>query len=677
MNVEAQPPAVPPFHLSISLNVLEHLGINLYSNVPSVLSEIVANAWDADAAEVRIAWDRADQRIVIVDDGTGMTADEVNARFLKVGHSRRDDQPGTTAKGRRPMGRKGIGKLSLFSIAGTIEVETARDGERSAFRMRHDDIRRKITQQGGVGVYHPEPLPPDRIDFAHGTRITLTELRKRQTAATPKALRKRVARRFSVLGGSDGFDVFVEGERVTAADRDYYDKLQYCWTYGDQPELTTLAANLEHVEARPVGGVGSGLAITGWLGTVREVGQLRDENNDNLNRIAVFVRGKVAQEDILGEFSERGVYASYLIGELRVDGLDEYDGPGTVRDEDAATSSRQNLVEDDERYSALKDFLAAELKDISNRWADWRADAGAKRALEIPAVADWMNGLQPAVRAKARKWLGKLNRIRIDDVEEHKQLVKHAVLGFEFYRLHENLEALDAISDDSLPAALGLFQELDGLEANLYGQIVQQRIKVIQTLQQKVDDNALEKAIQEFLFDHLWLLDPSWERAEGTSVMETRVRAMFDEVDAELTDDERRGRLDIGYRKVAGEHVIVELKRPERLLGKTEMIEQCEKYLSAMMRLLEAQGTPHELVEIVFVLGRPPREWDNPGGKDRALNQLRENRTRVVFYDELLVNAEKSYRDYLDRRGDMDSLGKIIAAIDDYAPEAPATGSSS
>ena len=30
--------------MSISLNALEHLGINLYSNIPAVLSEIVANA---------------------------------------------------------------------------------------------------------------------------------------------------------------------------------------------------------------------------------------------------------------------------------------------------------------------------------------------------------------------------------------------------------------------------------------------------------------------------------------------------------------------------------------------------------------------------------------------------------------------------------------------------------
>ena len=55
----------------------------------------------------------------------------------------------------------------------------------------------------------------------------------------------------------------------------------------------------------------------------------------------------------MGTFSERGIYASYLIGELRVDGLDRYDGGETECDEDAATSSRQQLVEDDPRFAEL------------------------------------------------------------------------------------------------------------------------------------------------------------------------------------------------------------------------------------------------------------------------------------------------------------------------------------
>ncbi len=608
------------FSLTISLNVLEHLGINLYSNVPSVLSEIVANAWDADAEKVEVDWDRANGRIIIQDDGTGMTENELNERFLKVGYRRRDEQSGLTGLKRHPMGRKGIGKLSLFSIAGTVDIETQKNGQKSAFRMRLKDIRSEVQKGGGSGTYRPSGLPTNKIDFEHGTRITLTDLRHRQTTATSKALRKRVARRFSILGEQYDFKVLIDRQEVTPADRDYYSKLQYLWTYGDEHEVAKLATNAEKREPRPVPVYDDQLHIVGWLGTVKESKQLKDEEGDNLNRIAIFVRGKMAQEDILSDFAERGVYASYLIGELKVDGFDLYDGPQTEHDEDAATSSRQRLVEDDERYQKLKAFVAAELKYIQGKWADFRAEDGTKRALEIPAVRAWIDGLKPAVRTKAQKWLGKLNRINMDDLDEQKQLIKHAVLGFEFYRLNENLDELDNISDVTLITVLEIFRELDGLEANLYGQIVQQRMKVIRTLQEKVDENALEKAIQQYLFDHLWLLDASWERAEGTEVMEKSVTKMFEGITANLRPEERSGRLDIGYRKAAGGHVIIELKRPERVVNRSEMLSQSEKYLSGMLRLLEKQGNAHEPIDIIFVLGKPPTEWENPGGRDRVIS---------------------------------------------------------
>ena len=48
----ASPPKPSPYEMTVDLNVIEHLGINLYSNIAAVLSEAVANAWDADAEHV-------------------------------------------------------------------------------------------------------------------------------------------------------------------------------------------------------------------------------------------------------------------------------------------------------------------------------------------------------------------------------------------------------------------------------------------------------------------------------------------------------------------------------------------------------------------------------------------------------------------------------------------------
>ena len=94
----------PSFTMTISLNVLDHLGINLYSNVPAVLAETVGNAWDADAEHVEIEINKKARSIVITDDGHGMTADDINRKYLHVGYGRRLEPGGAiTQKHKRPV----------------------------------------------------------------------------------------------------------------------------------------------------------------------------------------------------------------------------------------------------------------------------------------------------------------------------------------------------------------------------------------------------------------------------------------------------------------------------------------------------------------------------------------------------------------------------------------------
>ena len=68
--------------MTISLNVLTHLGMGLYSNIAAVLSEVVANSWDADAENVCISIDTENKKIIIQDDGHGMTVEDANQKYL-------------------------------------------------------------------------------------------------------------------------------------------------------------------------------------------------------------------------------------------------------------------------------------------------------------------------------------------------------------------------------------------------------------------------------------------------------------------------------------------------------------------------------------------------------------------------------------------------------------------
>ena len=141
-----------------------------------------------------------------------------------------------------------------------------------------------------------------------------------------------LARRFSIIGTEYNFMVRINGEPVEITDRDYFHKLQYLWYYGEEGEKYIRFCNsekLEHkeqreekIEAESEADAGVvGYQVTGWIGTAVGSGDLKD-GEDNLNKIVIMVRGKLAQEDILEDFTEGGLYTKYLIGEIHADFLD-------------------------------------------------------------------------------------------------------------------------------------------------------------------------------------------------------------------------------------------------------------------------------------------------------------------------------------------------------------------
>ena len=532
---------VSPYRMTVGLNVLKHLGFGLYSNVPAVLAEVVANSWDADAQHVFIDIDTANGRITIRDDGHGMTVQAANDRYLYVGYERRKAAGGPRSPqlGRPVMGRKGIGKLSLFSIAKKVIIHSKSDGQIHGFTMDAADIEDAIADND-VGEYEPAPVDPGSIDIAtdSGTTIILTDL-LRQVDRSASWLRRRLARRFSIIGDAYQFAIELNGTPVTIADRGYYDKLQHIWTFGERGATAAAAADLTPV-ARPseIAGDG-GYHIEGWIGTAHRAGDLKDDDGESLNKIVIMVRDKLAQEDILEEFGEGGVYSKYVIGEIHADFLDLDDK------DDIQTTSRQQIIEEDPRYQALRAKIREDLKEIQNRWTDLRTAEGADEALKIPQLNGWYRSLEEEYRTPARRLFGRINRLPIESSAEKRQLFISSILAFESLRFRHLLDRINEVSGEDLIGLGNVFGQLDDLEASAYYQISKDRLAVIQKLTTLVDDNAKERAMQEHLFQHLWLLDPSWERATATARMEQSVKSALDGVDANLTEEQLRARLDI------------------------------------------------------------------------------------------------------------------------------------
>jgi hypothetical protein len=647
------------YALTIDLNALNHLGINLYSNIPAVISETVANSWDADAEHVWIDIDKTKRTVTITDDGWGMTEKDINEKYLRVGYSKREHEKVRTPKGRHVMGRKGIGKLSLFSIANVIEVHTVKSEngkavDKNALLMNAQAIKKQIEKKSGPDTYKPQVLDESVIEIDKGTRLILSDL-KSDAPLTTDFLRRRLARRFSIIGPEHKFEVLVDHVPITVEDRDYFKSIEYLWYFGDDSkQYADAAKNAKKVRhLSPV--IDSGEAqysISGWIGTFDEQKHI-DEGN---NTIVVLAWGKLVQEDLLTDLDEAGLFTKYLIGEVRADFIDDDE------QQDIATSDRQRLRTNDPRYKLLKEYVQQVVKtDIKLNWTDWRKEGATEKALKNPIVREWYASLHADSKVYARDVFERIERVALPDELLRRELYKQSILAFESFAHRQNLSALSSIGGgDEFQRFVGVFSTMDQLEEAYYYSIAHGRLEVLAKLE-GITPKTRERTIQEHIFNHLWLLDPSWERASTDARMELQIGKEWKKLDAKLTPDEKRARLDIKYRTAAGKHIIVELKRYGRKIDTIKLMEQVRKYQLAVKKVVEvAYPDQPQWIETVCILGHPPQP-ETEAVQNEAM--LRSVSARYVTYDQLIRQTRDSYRDYIDANKEISRIRELIQKL--------------
>ena len=592
-----------------------------------------------------------------------MTRDDCNEKFLTVGYARRAKDGGRTPGGRAVIGRKGIGKLSLFSIANAIEVHTVKDGnpdQKAGFIMDIDRIRSEIEGGGSsTTTCELEEVQASKITIPRGTMIKLTRLSKR-IGPEAGALRKSLARRFSIIDPAHSFGVVVNGEPITVEDRDYLNNLEYVWYMGREGERMTGRCRCREEIDGTVDDEG-GYRVSGWVGTAKRQEDIGDGNN----RIAIMARGKIIHEDILGNIKEGGIFSKYLVGEIQADFLD-IDG-----EEDIVTSSRQSVMEDSPRFVALKEHIQRTvIKKIESRWTKLRTENAREDALRDPAVKKWFGGLTANNRTYAERLFRRIQAYKGLETDAKIELYKSSIVAFETLAMHDHLSKLDTVSEGGgLDAFIKLLGDMDKLEAAHYLDITQCRRKILETFTGLVDENVMEEVMQKYLFDHLWLLDPSWERAGEDKRMEERFKDACGGIDASLTKEEENARVDIRYRTSAGMHIIVELKRHGARVNIHDLTRQVQKYNDAMEKLLRAREDRSPQISVVCVLGRDPGPGDNT---KRMQEQLKVYNARYVTYESLIHGAQRAYGEYIDR---WEGVKDIKELVDKIAFPSPPPGS--
>jgi len=124
----------------VAAQMLDHIGVSMYSKYPKAIGELVVNGYDADANYVFVDIRPNEDRITIEDNGEGMDERDIREGYMFLGSGQKRAIARTAIYHRLPIGNKGIGKLAGFGIARRIEVKTIKNGKALEFYLDRDDL---------------------------------------------------------------------------------------------------------------------------------------------------------------------------------------------------------------------------------------------------------------------------------------------------------------------------------------------------------------------------------------------------------------------------------------------------------------------------------------------------------------------------------------------------------
>lgn len=359
------------FTFNISLSVLNHLGRNLYRNFITVLGEAISNSWDADAKNVWIYIDRDKNYLIIKDDGQGMSSDDFQNKFLKIGYSKRKDGVDKTESQRPFIGRKGIGKLALLSCAKRIHIVS---------KTKNTDFVGGIIDNRGLDNAINDDLNPQQYpledlnldvfnslkeNFEKGTIIYFEDIND-GIRNRVEYIRKLIALffRFSLI--DDSFKIHLNDDPITLNElNDLSLSTQFVWQINsiDDPYLKEkISATNEHI--KQYNKVESSFAISGFIASVEKPSHLKIKQTTETVTVDLYVNGRLREKDLLKHIPSTRVVESYLYGQIHFNSLDG--------DTDRFTSSREGVISDDPLFKSFLEELNNIVQKLMKDWDDWR-----------------------------------------------------------------------------------------------------------------------------------------------------------------------------------------------------------------------------------------------------------------------------------------------------------------
>ena len=115
---------------SVDAGIITRLGKELVGKGETAISELIKNAYDADATYVNLIFKNAFRpggTLIIEDDGCGMNYEELVNGFMRISSSDKIHNPITFKYKRKKAGRKGIGRFATQRLGQTLTIITQKE----------------------------------------------------------------------------------------------------------------------------------------------------------------------------------------------------------------------------------------------------------------------------------------------------------------------------------------------------------------------------------------------------------------------------------------------------------------------------------------------------------------------------------------------------------------------
>jgi hypothetical protein len=616
----------PELEMTFDINILEHLGLKMYTSLPAVVAEFVANSWDAGARVIKVmvpqtATITPNSTVSIEDNGCGLTVDEVNKKFLVVGRAKRLEEGTDIVKldglERKVMGSKGIGKLAGFGVAGRVVMTTIRDGHFVKFVMDYDAMKKaaqEAKERDQRIVYRPSVEDWGTIQKSNGALVELDHL-KRVMTPDVDIMRRHLARRFSILGLQNQFRVYVNDQEILPADRELQAKCEIVWTID---ELIR--------EGKP-------WRVQGWIGSLPRHDTLADEFERG---IVIMARGKLIQTPTTFEQGGRGftgmVGTAYLVGEIHAEFLDD--------DTDEIATHRSSIIWESDKGQALRDWGYEKVRRICSEWVDRRASIKLKEIVEEPVYKERIAKLPSVERGVIDGFLKKLAAKEDTSPETVKDIAEFMATGAEYKGFLELVKAIEDSAPENPEVIIKFLREWEILDAVEMARIVEGRLQAIGKFQHLIDRGAREKPdIHNFLVDNPWLLDPTWNYIDDEIRYSDLLKKEFSDEDMP-TADRRIDFLCLGYGNVLN---VIEIKRPTLKMN-VKQLRQLQDYVLFIKGHMGSGSRSYDSVVGYLIGGSVAEDGDTREMK----NQWKRLEMYIYTYEELRSTAIKAHRRFLD-----------------------------